>query len=131
MCGFRVRCASIVASHTAVSLQTSSGPALPIVPKAPPEREKAREQRERAIEFAKKVPRPKAQSARALVSDSRHDVGVRPQSSDERLQDPMMYGGGDGAVSGARLHMSAVDELEAKHLHMRAQVDAIRREFGV
>ena len=89
-----------------IRLQTCTGPAVPILPKAPPEREKAREQRERAIEFAKKVPRPKAQSARAAASESRHDASGRPQSSEDRRDDPMLYGHGGGAVSGAQLRIS-------------------------
>lgn len=104
------------------SLQSVPECSAPIVPVAPVEREAAKEKRNRALEFAKQVPRPKVSSARTSSQPPKGGE-PRPHSSDGGLP-----GGYD---EGSTLRMSAVEELEAKHLHMRAQVDAIRREYGV
>ena len=103
------------------------------------ERKKAEEKRQKALEFAKNVPRPKSFSARADggASEKAGKAG-RPRSSEglaggygDGIGDDFGTGAGARAGGGTAVRMSAVEALEAKHLNLRSQVDAIRREFGV
>ena len=113
--------------------------------------------REKAIEFARKVPKPKVnKAAKAKAAAFNEAGGGGFGSTGARLQEDVgALGGGKqrrpgrratdsgsgtapaviaGAVSpcgGEGEKMSALDELELKHDQARADVEAIRREFGL
>ena len=111
--------------------------------------------REKAIEFARKVPKPKvnkAAKAKAMASNEASNGasnGGGFGSTGARLQgDARALNGGKQRRPGRRAtaviagavspcggeggeKMSALDELELKHDQARADVEAIRREFGL
>jgi hypothetical protein len=76
------------------------------------------------MEFAKKVPKPKV---------APKPVPSRPGGDEEsRLSDcdDMLGRGGSGQTHKGATTMSTVEELEARHLQYRQQVEMIRKEFG-
>jgi Jhy protein len=76
------------------------------------------------MEFAKNVPKPKVAPKPAPV---------RPGGDEEsRLSDydDMLGRGGSGLAHRGGATMSTVEELEARHLQYRQQVEMIRKEFG-
>ncbi len=95
------------------------------VPAPPVEREKARAQRERRLEFAKGVPKPKPpRHEKPVTNVSPHRAGYG--DAGDAMLDGSEYR--HGVDSGNRSRQ--VDELEALHEHLKASADAIRREMG-
>ena len=113
------------------------------MPLPPPEREKARAQRERALEFAKQVPKPKAAprvsgggsgGGHPNNSSAASDGGYG-EASDVLLRGDGGRGGGGGGGGGVGAGRAIggrtrVDELEARHVQLKQTADAIRREMG-
>ncbi|KAJ8605107.1 hypothetical protein CTAYLR_000407 [Chrysophaeum taylorii] len=100
----------------AVNAQQKTGVDKPVKKDTPSEPSK----REKALEFARKIPKPKVHPKPPDEADilSHHAKAARHRSDDD-----------EGAEEGGGLELTRLEQLEAKHDHMRALADNIRRQF--
>lgn len=82
--------------------------------------------RDRALQFAKKIPKPKVQPKPKPEEDDNVLPRTKRESERKRKVDSEELGSEDDA---ACVRLSRFEQLEAKHYEMRAIADDIRRQF--
>ena len=81
--------------------------------------------RERALMFAKNnVPKPKVSSSLAVDQKGNEDADRWDNEDDDYMRAPDAYGMG-------REEACRIDELEAKHLDSKRQIEAIKRSLNL
>lgn len=98
--------------------------------------QKYNSRRQKAIEFAKNVPKPKAPSSQQRGAGTGAGGGADGDYDNSEYADQIGYNGGGASASGMNMGAdyakeSRIMELEAQHNNRKIQMEVIRKTLGM